>query len=117
LTIGETTIERGDWLSIDGTNGDVILAEVASTPSEVVRVVTGELDPAESSVYASFKRLLDWADLTRRLRVRSNADTGKDAAVAVAMGAEGIGLARTEHMFFGADRMPKMQEMILARTE
>src|SRR5690606_23429495 len=72
LTIGETTIERGDWLSIDGTSGDVILAEVATTPSEVVRVVTGELDPAESSVYASFKRLLDWADLTRRLRVRSN---------------------------------------------
>jgi pyruvate,orthophosphate dikinase len=117
LEVGGRTISRGDWLSIDGTTGEVILAEVATMPSEVVQVVTGRLDPGESSVFASFQRLLDWADLTRRLRVRANADTGEDAEVALAMGAEGIGLARTEHMFFGADRMPKMQEMILARSE
>jgi pyruvate,orthophosphate dikinase len=116
LKIGDHVLSRGDWLSIDGTNGDVILAQVSTTPSEVVQVVTGKLAPTESSVYAGFKRLLDWADLTRRLRVRANADTGEDARVAVAMGAEGIGLARTEHMFFGADRMPKMQEMILAQN-
>ena len=85
-------------MSIDGTNGDVILAQVATTPSEVVQVVTGKLDPSKSTIYAGFKRLLDWADLTRRLRVRANADTGEDARLAVAMGAEGIGLARTEHM-------------------
>ncbi len=116
LTINGKTLSRGDWLSIDGTNGDVILAQVATTPSEVVQVVTGKLDPSKSTIYTGFKRLLDWADLTKRLRVRANADTGEDARVAVAMGAEGIGLARTEHMFFGADRMPKMQEMILAQT-
>ncbi|PRQ04727.1 Pyruvate, phosphate dikinase [Enhygromyxa salina] len=117
LEVGGHTVERGDWLSIDGTTGEVILAEVGTMPSEVVQVVTGELDPAKSTIFAGFQRLLEWADLTRRLRVRANADTGPDAEVALALGAEGIGLARTEHMFFGADRMPKMQDMILARTE
>jgi pyruvate,orthophosphate dikinase len=86
-------------------------------PSEVVQVVMGKLHPSKSTIFAAFERLLDWADLTRRLRVRANADTGADAQMALALGAEGIGLARTEHMFFGADRMPKMQKMILARTE
>ncbi|KIG11754.1 Pyruvate,phosphate dikinase [Enhygromyxa salina] len=117
LHINGQTIGRGDWLSIDGTTGEVILAQVATMPSEVVQVVTGKLHPSKSTIFAAFERLLDWADLTRRLRVRANADTGTDAQMALALGAEGIGLARTEHMFFGADRMPKMQQMILARTE
>jgi pyruvate, orthophosphate dikinase len=117
LRIGSAVLGEADFVSIDGTTGDVILAEVATMPSEVVQVVTGEMKPDDSPLFRSFQRLLDWADLIRRLRVRANADTGQDARLAVAMGAEGIGLARTEHMFFAEDRIPKMREMILARTE
>ncbi|MCA9706803.1 MAG: pyruvate, phosphate dikinase [Myxococcales bacterium] len=116
LVVGDQVLEAGDWISIDGTTGDVIAAQVDTMPSEVVQVVTGQLAADQSDTYGSFARLLDWADLTRRLRIRANADTGRDARVALAMGAEGIGLARTEHMFFGEDRLPKMQAMILAST-
>ena len=115
--IGKNSIAEGDWISIDGTTGDVILARVPTMPSEVVQVVTGELDEADSHSYQGFKRLLQWADLTRRLRVRANADNGIDARLAVAFGAEGIGLCRTEHMFFGEERLEKMRAMILARTQ
>ena len=117
LVIGEHVLEDGGWLSIDGTTGDVITAKVATMPPEVVQVVTGRLAEDKSKTFRSFARLLDWADLIRRLRVRANADTGEDARLALALGAEGIGLARTEHMFFADDRIPKMREMIIARTE
>ncbi len=117
LRAGQAVIAAGDWISIDGTAGTVIVGRVPTRPPEVVRVVAGDLDPGDSKLYQSFQRLLDWADLTRRLRVRANADNGPDARLALSFGAEGIGLCRTEHMFFEEDRIPKMREMILARTE
>ena len=117
LVIGDHVLANDGWLSIDGTTGEVIAAKVDTMPPEVVQVVTGSLEESRSPTFRSFARLLDWADLIRRLRVRANADTGEDAKLALALGAEGIGLARTEHMFFAEDRIPKMQDMILARTE
>ena len=117
LQIGKQTVAEGDFLSIDGTTGDVILAKVATISSDVVQVLSGQKKPDQSDVFRAFERLLQWADLIRRLRVRANADTPQDARLAVALGAEGIGLARTEHMFFAEDRIPKVQEMILARNE
>ena len=118
LRIGEHVVERGDWISIDGTKGDVLVGRVATMHSEVVQVVTGQLKPSLSPTYRAFQRLMDWADLIRRLRVRANADTSDDARIALALGASGIGLARTEHMFFAATiAIPRMQEMILARNE
>ena len=99
--VGSTTVSEGDWLSIDGTTGEVVQGEVALT----------EADPPEE-----FDILLSWADAIRRgnLGVRANADTGPDAANARRMGAEGIGLCRTEHMFIAEDRLPIVRRMILA---
>jgi pyruvate,orthophosphate dikinase len=115
--VGGKTVQEGDTVSIDGTLGEVILAEVPTAPSEVIRVVQGQMKPEESEMYQRVSRLLEWADGHRRLGVRTNADVPKDAAVAVAFGAEGIGLCRTEHMFFAEDRLPLMQKTILASTD
>ncbi len=115
--VGGKTVREGDTVSIDGTLGEVILAEVPTAPSEVIRVVQGKMKPEESEMYQRVSRLLEWADGERRLGVRANADVPKDAAVALAFGAEGIGLCRTEHMFFAEDRLPLMQKMILASTD
>ncbi len=115
LTIKDKVLSEGDWLSIDGTTGEVICAEVPTTESEVVRVVMGELDAAKSHLYKEFARIMGWADDARRLRVRANADNGPDAALSVGFGAEGIGLCRTEHMFLGEHRLPAVREMILSR--
>jgi pyruvate,orthophosphate dikinase len=115
-SFGTHRVAEGEWISIDGTTGEVIEGRVATTPSEVVQVVNGKLAPAKSPTYTAFDRLLNWADLIRRLRVRANADNATDGRLAAAFGAEGIGLCRTEHMFFGADRVEKMRAMILARS-
>jgi pyruvate,orthophosphate dikinase len=115
--VGGQTIKEGDTVSIDGTLGEVILAEVPTAPSEVIQVVQGKMKPEDSEMYQRVSRLLEWADGVRRLGVRTNADVPKDAAVAVAFGAEGIGLCRTEHMFFAEDRLPLMEKMILASTD
>ncbi len=114
VTAGGVTAKEGDFVSIDGTTGEVIFGEVATMPSEVVKVARGEMKPEQSELYLAFARLLEWADLTRRLRVQANADNERDAKVALHFGAEGIGLCRTEHMFFGEDRIEKMRAMILA---
>ncbi|HVO29190.1 MAG TPA: putative PEP-binding protein, partial [bacterium] len=114
LSIGRKTIKEGEAISIDGSTGEVILAEIPTVPSEVIQVVSGRLDAAKSEVYRNFHRILRIADKFRRLKVRANADIPRDAKTAFAFGAEGIGLCRTEHMFFDEDRIPKMQEMILA---
>ena len=92
---------EGDWISLDGSTGNVYGEQLPTTEPDV----TGD-----------FATLMEWADEIRKLRVRTNADTPRDAAVAVKFGAEGIGLCRTEHMFFDADRIPAMREMIVART-
>jgi pyruvate,orthophosphate dikinase len=109
---GGRTFHEGDEISIDGTTGEVIAGALPTRPSEVLRVL---LDGAEPSPAArGFSRLLDWADAERRLRIRANADTPRDARVAAALGAQGIGLCRTEHMFFADERIPWMRQMILA---
>nr|MDT0662462.1 pyruvate, phosphate dikinase [Micromonospora sp. DSM 115978] len=112
------TVTEGDVVSIDGTTGNIYLGEVPVCPSEVVRYFEGELSPQEATdpLVAAVHRIMTHADGLRRLRVRTNADTGADAARARRFGAEGIGLCRTEHMFLG-DRRELVEKLILARTE
>ncbi|MGD8377917.1 MAG: pyruvate, phosphate dikinase, partial [Acidobacteriota bacterium] len=118
IRAGDVVVKQGDWLSIDGTTGEVLLGEIPTRPSEIIRVlVDRSLEPEESPAYKRFARLLEWADRFRKLGVRTNADQPGDAAVARAFGAEGIGLCRTEHMFFGGDRIMAVREMILAEDE
>ncbi len=114
--IGGTRVQAGDWLSVDGTTGEVIVGKLPTIASEVVRMAQGKARAAEHSPYAALLRLLEWADLIRRLRVRANADSPNDAKLALAFGAEGVGLCRTEHMFFGEKRIEQMRAMILAST-
>ncbi|MCZ8518260.1 MULTISPECIES: pyruvate, phosphate dikinase [Paenibacillus] len=99
FTIGQTRVNEGDWVSIDGATG---------------RVILGQLLLQEPEISAELSTLLAWADEIRRLKVLTNADTPEDAAKARELGAEGIGLCRTEHMFMSAERVPVVQEMILA---
>jgi pyruvate,orthophosphate dikinase len=102
FTLGGKTVNEGDWISLDGTTGQVY----------------GEALPTvEAEVSGDFARLIGWADEFRKLKVRTNADTPDDAAQAVRFGAEGIGLTRTEHMFFAADRIGPMREMIVSKNE
>jgi pyruvate, orthophosphate dikinase len=112
-----TTINEGDWLTLDGGTGKVFAGDLPTTPSEVVQVVRGTLPRSQARAWQSFDRLMGWADEARTLRVRANADTPHDARIARAFGAEGIGLCRTEHMFFEGDRITSMREMIVARDE
>ena len=115
--VGKQKIAEGEWISIDGGTGEVLLGEIATQPSEIIQVVRGEKKPEDSTIYQYFSKLLSWADQFRKLKVRANSDTPQDARTAFAFGAEGIGLARTEHMFFGPDRLPIVKEMILSETE
>ena len=115
--VANRRFKEGDWVSIDGSTGEVLEGEIPTRPSEILQVVKGQKRPEESVIYQYFSRLLSWADRVRRLGVRANSDTPADARVAFAFGAEGIGLARTEHMFFGPERLPIVKEMILAETE
>ena len=110
------TVKEGNYISIDGTTGEVMLGDVPTMESEVMQVVKGKLTPKDAPLYQYFATLLGWADKIRRLKVRANADIPRDAEYAMKFGAEGIGLCRTEHMFFAEDRLPIMQEMILATT-
>lgn len=101
FTLGGETIKEGDYISLDGSTGKIYL---------------GDLPTEEASISGNFDRLMQWADEIRTLKVRTNADTPEDAANAVKFGAEGIGLCRTEHMFFNEDRIPKIRKMILSKT-
>ena len=117
LRVSGQTLKEGDYLSFDGLSGEVKLARVASKPSEILQVLDGSLDAKKSDIYQRFDRLLSWADRFRTLGVRANADLPDQAEIAYAFGARGIGLCRTEHMFFGEGRIPIVQEMILADNE
>ncbi len=111
------TVKEGDYVAFDGLTGEVKLAKVASQPSEILQVVAGKMKPADSPIYQRFNTLLGWTDQFRRLGVRANADQPDQAELAYAFGARGIGLCRTEHMFFGEGRIPIVQRMILADNE
>ena len=100
FTLGGKTIKEGDYISLDGSTGNIYGEAIATV---------------EASISGDFGRYMGWADKARRLNVRTNADNPRDAAQAVKFGAEGIGLCRTEHMFFEADRIQSMREMIVAK--
>ena len=118
MRVGETVLHEGDWLSVDGSTGEVIQGEIKTRPSEVLQVlVEGTLEAKKSRVYQQYARLMKWADAVRTLSVRTNTDQPDQARVAKAFGAEGIGLCRTEHMFFQGDRIQAVREMILADDE
>jgi pyruvate,orthophosphate dikinase len=117
MRIGEQVIAEGDWLTLDGGTGRVFAGDLPTQPSEVMRVINGQQPESEAPTYRGFATLMGWADSHRRLKVRANADTPRDARVARNFGAEGIGLCRTEHMFFEGDRITAMREMIVARDE
>ena len=108
-------IKEGDYISIDGTTGEVINGRINTKHSEVLQVLLEKsLKPEESHVYQQYAKLMKWADEFRKLKVRTNADQPDQAANAIAFGAEGIGLCRTEHMFFGGEKILAMREMILS---
>jgi pyruvate, orthophosphate dikinase len=111
-------IREGDYISIDGSTGEVISGKLETKPSEVLAVLIDKtLKPAKSELYKLYDKFMGWVDKNRRLRVRTNADQPDQSKNAVAFGAEGIGLCRTEHMFFGGDRIDAVREMILAYDE
>ncbi|BCJ93157.1 pyruvate, phosphate dikinase [Anaerocolumna cellulosilytica] len=99
--IAGQTVKEGDYISLDGSTGNIYI---------------GDIPTVEAAISGNFDRIMTWADEIRTLKVRTNADTPADAANAVKFGAEGIGLCRTEHMFFEADRIPKIRKMILSKT-
>ena len=101
FTLGGETFHEGDYISIDGNTG---------------KIYKGDINTKEATVEGNFGRIMSWADKYRRLKVRTNADNPRDTRKAVELGAEGIGLCRTEHMFFEADRIPKIRKMILSET-
>ena len=101
FTLGGKTYFEGDYISLDGSTG---------------KIYDGDIQTQETSISGNFGRIMSWADSFRKLRVRTNADTPADAANAVRLGAEGIGLCRTEHMFFEPERIPKIRKMILSKT-
>jgi pyruvate, orthophosphate dikinase len=110
-------LKEGDWISLDGTTGEVISGKINTKPSEVLQVLIDKsLDPKKAPVYQDFAKIMQWADKYRSLKIRTNADQPDQAANAVSFGAEGIGLCRTEHMFFGEGKIGPMREMILADT-
>jgi pyruvate, orthophosphate dikinase len=117
FTVNGRTVREGDWVAFDGLTGEVKIARVSSQPSEILQVVAGKLKSGGSDIYGRFTQLLAWADKFRRLGVRANADQPDQAELAYKFGARGIGLCRTEHMFFGEGRIPIVQRMILADNE
>jgi pyruvate,orthophosphate dikinase len=116
ITARGVTLKEGDWISIDGFTGEVLEGKVKTMPSEVIQVLIEKTKrPEEAPIYQLFAELMSWADERRRLGVRANADKPDQAQIALAFGAEGIGLCRTEHMFFAEDRLPHMQKALIAK--
>ena len=117
MTVDGTTYKEGDFLSINGTAGEVYPGQIPTAASEIVQVlIEKSLDGSKSQTYQNYKKLMDWCAKATRMSVRTNADTPEQTAHAVAFGAQGIGLCRTEHMFFEGNRIDAMREMILADT-
>jgi pyruvate,orthophosphate dikinase len=117
VTVDGQTLKEGDFLSIDGTAGKVYAGRVNTAPSEIVAgLINGDDGAKKTEKFKNFQQLMKWCDQATRMGVRTNADTPEQAANAMAFGAQGIGLCRTEHMFFEGDRIDAMREMILAET-
>ncbi len=115
LTVGGVCYKEGDYLSLNGTAGLVYAGKLETAPSEIIQVLVKKtLMPEQSSSYRNFARVMEWCDKASRLQVRTNADSPEQAAVAIAFGATGIGLCRTEHMFFNGNRIDFMRRMILS---
>ncbi len=117
LAAGKVVLQEGDYISIDGSTGAIYKGMIESADSEVKRVLEGTLKPGLSYTFELFQTVMKWADKHRALKIRTNADTPSMATQAVSFGAEGIGLCRTEHMFFDGDRIDYMRQMILAVDE
>ena len=115
VRIGTQVFREGEYLSVNGSTGNVYGGDIPVVESEVIQVLQGKMDASASEKYQLFESVLKWADGVRRLKVRANADVPDQARIARSFGAEGIGLCRTEHMFFAEDRIHIMQKMILAR--
>jgi pyruvate,orthophosphate dikinase len=110
-------LKEGDYISIDGSTGEVIEGKIETKPSEVIQVLINKtMTPKQSKVFQTYNSLMTWADSFRKLTIRTNADQPDQASNAIAFGAEGIGLCRTEHMFFGGDRILSVRKMIVADT-
>jgi pyruvate,orthophosphate dikinase len=115
---GARVFHEGDWISLDGFTGEVLEGQLKASPSEVVRaLVDGDVEAKNAPLYRRFAQIMRWADEARTLKVRANADQPDQARAAVALGGEGIGLCRTEHMFFGPGKIEAVQRMIVATTE
>jgi pyruvate,orthophosphate dikinase len=115
--VDDASVKEGDWISIDGFTGEVILGALETRPPEVLQVLLEKsMAPEESGSFRYYAEIMEWADKARTLGVRTNADQPDQSANAIAFGAEGIGLCRTEHMFFEGERIMSVREMILAET-
>ena len=117
MSVSGKVVKEGDFISIDGFTGQVFFAHIQVKPSEIVQVLNGEMKPDESLLFQNYNKFMSYVDDLRKLRVRTNADTPADTHMAVQLGAEGIGLCRTEHMFFGGQRIISVRKMILANNK
>ena len=117
MTCDGVTVNQGDVIAIDGFTGEVYSGEVKVRPSEIVQVLRKELSAEESGLFKAYSKLVGWADDIRRLDIRTNADTPRDTEMAVLFGAQGIGLCRTEHMFFEGDRIIPFRKLILVADD
>ncbi len=116
VTVGDKVLKEGDWIAIDGFSGEVFEGKVPTRPSEVVEVLISKtIKPEDSEIFQRYDQLMTWVDEARKLRVRTNADQPDQAQQAIDFGAEGIGLCRTEHMFF--EHLDEIREMILAEKD
>ncbi|MDR1997017.1 MAG: pyruvate, phosphate dikinase [Candidatus Margulisbacteria bacterium] len=117
MTVGGRTIKQGEYISVDGFTGEVFAGQIKTRPSEILQVLREKtLAPEKSELYQQYKTIMDAAAKAKKLGVRANADQPDQAKDALIFGAEGIGLCRTEHMFFGGDRIKAVREMILSEN-
>ena len=118
VTVDGVVLKEGDWISLNGSTGTVYIGQIPTMDSPVVNAIVGGNNKAKQDpIYKMYKQVSDWSDASRKIKVRTNADTPKDAKAARSFGAEGIGLCRTEHMFFEGERIWAIREFILAENK